>query len=363
MYECIITRTVALILIFAPSALGFIQHSSSSSLKANTYSSSLSTTTQSQKRNTSSTTALGVWWFGGTERAVDDREECELVAVRIERTSANSRNIAGEIFVDAPLSDVWSILTDYDRLAEHVPNLVESRTVRGGPATVSNGGRPGDGSYQCRLFQRGAQKIIGFEFGASVTMDMTERILNESTRAIQFKCVDSPFFSEFDGFWTVTEGVAEDGKSPLCTVKYDVEVRPRGPVPVAALEWRIREDVPTNLRAVKDASIRLTTNTQTSGLVSLGDGSYPSSNSSGLVQQKQTATTNSTDKLKARANKVVSRAKNQVNRARNYVDSRINSNSQQPRRLIPQYVPVTVNDWSEDETMAAYLNNSSRTNQ
>lgn len=33
--------------------------------------------------------------------------------------------------------------------------------------------------------------------------------------------------------------------------------RPKGPVPVGALEWRIREDVPTNLRAVKLASENL----------------------------------------------------------------------------------------------------------
>ena len=41
------------------------------------------------------------------------------------------------------------------------------------------------------------------------------------------------------------------------TVSYTVEVRPKGPVPVAALEWRIQEDVPTNLRAVKKASMEV----------------------------------------------------------------------------------------------------------
>jgi hypothetical protein len=40
-------------------------------------------------------------------------------------------------------------------------------------------------------------------------------------------------------------------------VSYSVDVKPRGPVPVAALEWRIREDVPTNLRAVKKASMEI----------------------------------------------------------------------------------------------------------
>ncbi len=35
---------------------------------------------------------------------------------------------------------------------------------------------------------------------------------------------------------------------------YSVFVRPKGPVPVIALEWRIREDVPRNLLAVKLAA-------------------------------------------------------------------------------------------------------------
>ena len=110
---------------------------------------------------------------------------------------------------NASLEDVWSILTDYDNLSTHVPNLVASKRIRKGP------GENGDGTHKCRLYQRGAQKIIGFEFGADVTMDMTEKIVvpgKESgkidlspnnmfpeERRIDFKCVDSQMFSEFDG--------------------------------------------------------------------------------------------------------------------------------------------------------------------
>ena len=39
--------------------------------------------------------------------------------------------------------------------------------------------------------------------------------------------------------------------------EYTVGVRPCGPVPIQVLEWRIREDVPTNLRVVKAVSIDL----------------------------------------------------------------------------------------------------------
>jgi hypothetical protein len=152
--------------------------------------------------------------------------------------------------------DVWAILTDYDNLSTHVPNLVASKRISGAPT-----GNSGDGSYKCRLYQRGAQKIIGFEFGADVTMDMSESIvvagktgpitqshdldaqlspspvssssMFPEERRINFKCVDSQFFSVFDGIWRVVQmpdnpftGEAET------TVSYTVDVRPKGPVPV-----------------------------------------------------------------------------------------------------------------------------------
>lgn len=254
---------------------------------------------------------MNVWWFGGTEQSevTSGDESCELVAVRIERPSANSRRIAGEITVPAKLDDVWSILTDYDRLAIHVPNLMESRITQ---RTAE--GEPGDGKFQCRLFQKGAQKIIGFDFSASVTMDMSERIVSDGDpmpeeRSIKFKCVDSQFFNEFDGKWNVKERMGADG-SPETLCSYSVEVRPKGPVPVAALEWRIREDVPTNLRAVKAATIRI--------------------NAPNTLPLKNSEPLSSIQDIKA---------------------SRASGLSRVGRR---QMIPV-LSDWDRDETMAKYL--------
>jgi hypothetical protein len=225
----------------------------------------------SRRSSSSTSTALNVWWFGGTEsnEVNANDESCELVAIRIEKTSANSRRIAGDITVPVPIDDVWSILTDYDRLSIHVPNLIESKIVQ-----RQSAGNGGDGNFRCRLFQRGAQKIIGFDFSASVTMDMTEQIVTAAStqeengivrqdRRINFKCVDSQFFSEFDGYWKVKEQIGPDGLETVCS--YVVDVRPKGPVPVAALEWRIREDVPTNLRAVKASALKAVNGLQAAG--------------------------------------------------------------------------------------------------
>jgi Polyketide cyclase / dehydrase and lipid transport. len=362
------------------------------------------------KATTATATSLNIWWFGGSDTEQDD-DSCELVAVRIERTSANSRRIAGSIVVPKPVDDVWAILTDYDNLAIHVPNLVESKRVNPGTTTTAGarngmvnsngrGGYPGDGSYRCRLFQKGAQKIVGFEFGASLTMDMTEQVLQNTARGGQgsrvfspmatvqslakggeeqkeninpfeekkiiFRCVESQFFSEFDGEWKVTWTTDPDEPTKLASmVEYVVDVRPRGPVPVQALEWRIREDVPTNLRAVKAASIEL----GKAGVEALRKSQRKGRNGNVVgVVYKPISTP--PPRLKAMTAGRLSSIRG-VAAAGMDASSKPNWNSTNANvvagattatmmtRQKTKLAPVRV-EWYEDETMAAYLNNRSR---
>jgi Polyketide cyclase / dehydrase and lipid transport len=295
-------------------------------------------------RSTSTSSALQmVWFFGGsdtTDERTDDDESCELVAVRIERTSANSRRIFGEITAQSlRMDDVWKILTDYDNLSTHVPNLVESRIVQ-----RLSGGKGGDGQYSCRLFQKGAQKIIGFEFGASVTMDMKESFtISPSTgqeiRKINFKCYDSFFFQEFDGSWEVTERYNSNTNEIESIVSYVVEVRPKGPVPVAALEWRIREDVPTNLRAVKKAA------TSYSAKRKILFGSSNSNNSNNNINNLPSPVLASSSAAASNA------MKNGLATIQNGVmQARARASLAQDARMKIQ--------WYKDETMAAYLSDS-----
>lgn len=189
----------------------------------------------------------------------DDEEE---VVVNIEAPASNIRRISSQIVIDRPMDDVWGILTDYDRLAEYVPNLTQSRAIPVPPAEQAR-------ARGVRLFQEGAQTIIGFNFRASLTMDMEEVWEGEDEklgqRRIKFKLVDSAMFNDFSGEWRLqcysrmrtnctdpeTGGYRYTYSTKLF---YMVTVKPKGPVPVAALEWRIREDVPINLKAVKRVS-------------------------------------------------------------------------------------------------------------
>ena len=178
--------------------------------------------------------------------------QVDNVEVVIEVTGINSRGISASIVVDTTPAHIWSILTDYGNLATHVPNLVKSDLVP----------HPTGGT---RLFQEGAQNIIGFDFRASLTMDMVELVEEGATRPtrISFDLVESAMFAAFDGEWRIqpysrTRSKVDPNKFEYKTkLSYRVNITPRGLVPVPALEWQIREEVPNNLRAVKAAAERL----------------------------------------------------------------------------------------------------------
>ena len=171
------------------------------------------------------------------------------VMVDIANTGVNSRCITASIVVDTGVAEVWAILTDYDNLATHVPNLVVSER------------RPAPGGV-IRIYQEGAQSIVGFDFRAALEMDMEEYIdeARRTTRQIKFTLVDSAMFATFDGEWRVqpysrqrmrNDPTRYSYKSKLT---YIVNITPKGLVPIPAIEWRIKEDVPSNLIGVKVAA-------------------------------------------------------------------------------------------------------------
>ena len=131
---------------------------------------------------------------------------------------------------------VWAILTDYDNLANIVPNLVQSRRL---PNTDS-----------IRIYQEGAQNIVGFDFRASLTMDMVELVEDRLRRPLpqwrlRFACHESAMFDEFNGEWSVRD--IKPGRQ--CELTYVVDVTPKGAS--MARSKGVREDVPPNMAAIK----------------------------------------------------------------------------------------------------------------
>ena len=192
----------------------------------------------------------------------------------------NSRKITASILVNSPIDDVWSIITDYNHLAIHVPNLVKSYVIAPDGTSSSpmatqspiiSSTSSNTHNKNVRIFQEGAQKIVGFDFKASLTLDMREEEESEGRalreKKLKFKLAESPMFSAFDGSWSIRyhsrvkeydSFIGDYVYRYKTLLTYTVTVKPKGPVPVIALEWRIKEDVPTNLIAMKVASEKVT---------------------------------------------------------------------------------------------------------
>ena len=76
-----------------------------------------------------------VGMFGGRGGLTSSiSSERELSEVLIEAFAAVKAHLA-TILVDDEIDEVWKIITDYNNLANHVPNLVQSYVVQENPAS------------------------------------------------------------------------------------------------------------------------------------------------------------------------------------------------------------------------------------
>lgn len=95
--------------------------------------------------------------------------------------------------IEAPLSVIWTTLTDYDRLPEFIPGLRKSKVIsrRGGTVVVE---------------QSGEAKFLVFTFPIDVTLEATEK----PPSSIQVRAV-SGNFRHFEGGYTVQSDPAGTG--------------------------------------------------------------------------------------------------------------------------------------------------------
>lgn len=154
---------------------------------------------------------------------------CSAVAVEVVPVGDRTRQISATIQIPQPSDRVWQVLTDYEHLAEFIPNLQESRRVP----------HPDGG---IRLEQVGAQSLwkLKLKFCARVVLDMVESF----PRELRFQMVEGDF-KEFFGAWTLQP--AAEGSTNLT---YTLTVQPSRIMPIGLIEKRLRRDLEVNLAAI-----------------------------------------------------------------------------------------------------------------
>jgi ribosome-associated toxin RatA of RatAB toxin-antitoxin module len=175
---------------------------------------------------------------------------------RLDQDDFLHRRAVAAVAIAAPASEVWAVLTDYNRLAEFVPNLAASQRIKLPPGAPPN---------VVRVRQVGYKRLAYMCLHAESVLDLVERPCAE----IQFRQVAGDL-ERFQGKWMLQELTAEAAapllgpsastsgnySGPCTLLKYAVEIIiPRATrmlgVMEPVLERVVFEDVPSNLAAIK----------------------------------------------------------------------------------------------------------------
>ncbi len=165
-----------------------------------------------------------------TLTAVNEDQSSSDVLLTLSKLQGRQRRVEATIHLPHPIEQVWQALTDYEKLAEFIPNLSTSRRLP----------HPEGG---IRLEQVGVQNLKVVTFSARVVLDMTEEYLS----AIRFKMVEGDF-KAFSGEWLLQPMPETEAGGTRLT--YCLEVWPKATIPVIAIEQRLRKDLPANLKAI-----------------------------------------------------------------------------------------------------------------
>lgn len=155
------------------------------------------------------------------------------VEIDAQSLGPRQRRIQVRIEVPVAIADLWRVLTDYDRLADFIPNLSISNRL---PTT--------DGSI--RLEQVGSQCFLRFRFCARVVLAMQEFPHDRLT----FQMLDGDF-EQFEGTWQLE---ATDEQTTYLT--YAVTLAPKLPMPIQLIEAQLDQSLASNLIAMRDEAIR-----------------------------------------------------------------------------------------------------------
>ncbi len=159
--------------------------------------------------------------------------ELEL-AITTEKLEGRSRRILASIAVPCSIEHLWQVLTDYDHLADFIPNLTLSRQI-------------GTSESGTLLEQVGAQCFLNIQFCARVVLNMVEQF----PHCLSFQMVEGDFRS-FEGTWTLESIASADH---LTRLVYELTICPPRAVPVMLIERHLRRDLTQNLQAIRQRAI------------------------------------------------------------------------------------------------------------
>lgn len=158
------------------------------------------------------------------------------LTISTEKLEGRQRRILASISIPCSVEDVWQVLTDYDHLAEFIPNLSASRRLESSERGTL-------------LEQIGSQCFLNIQFCARVVLNMVEQFPHR----IGFTMVEGDF-KTFEGTWNLEP---EQADSSVTRLIYDVKICPPRAIPTVLIERHLRNDLTHNLQAIRQHTIAI----------------------------------------------------------------------------------------------------------
>ncbi len=153
------------------------------------------------------------------------------VEVQVAQLSQRQRQISAKIPIFQAVEPIWQVLTDYEALADFIPNLSTSQRLE----------HPTGG---IRLEQVGTQRLLSLNFSARVVLDLEEKFPHE----INFNLVEGDL-KAFSGSWRLQPN--NRSQQAVTNLFYTVCVLPKRTMPVSIIERRLSNDLRLNLLAIR----------------------------------------------------------------------------------------------------------------
>ncbi|KAK8955793.1 hypothetical protein KSP40_PGU002295 [Platanthera guangdongensis] len=182
-------------------------------------------------------------------------EDFEIEVLKVEGKN-NRRRIRSRVRVDADLSSVWRVLTNYEGLSTFIPSLAVSQLLE-------------KRQNFARIYQVGEHNLaLGLKFNAKGILECYEGDLEDTPialrREIEFRMVDGDF-QTFEGRWSIEqvnmetrqEGDLLTNQEYTTTLSYVVELEPKLWLPVRFLEGRVCRNVKAHLLCIRDEAQRI----------------------------------------------------------------------------------------------------------
>ncbi|MGF1458275.1 MAG: SRPBCC family protein [Leptolyngbyaceae cyanobacterium] len=155
--------------------------------------------------------------------------------IATEKLQGRHRRISASISIPCSVEQLWEILTDYERLADFIPNLTVSRCIE-------------KSETRTLLEQVGTQCFLNMQFCARVVLDMVEQFPHR----IGFSMIEGDF-KLFEGAWYLQpDATSSEEQTRLL---YEVTICAPRAIPTVLIERHLKRDLTQNLQAIRQHTV------------------------------------------------------------------------------------------------------------